>query len=90
MTVPVAHYRSGGTIIGRVRTEYGLTAGPATTQNLGSGPYTGTTTASYETVTLNNPFGPQGEGVSGLKRTPRWREKDSNPWSLLGTSRLMG
>jgi hypothetical protein len=37
-----------------VRTEYGLTAGPATTQNLGGGPYTGTTTASYETVTLNN------------------------------------
>ena len=25
-----------------------------TTQNLGSGPYTGTTTASYQTVTLNN------------------------------------
>jgi hypothetical protein len=50
MTVPVAHYPSGGTIIGRVRTEYGLTAGPATTQNLGSGPYTGTTTASYETI----------------------------------------
>src|SRR5207248_10470466 len=39
---------------GRVRAEYGLTAGPATTQNLGSGPYTGTTTASYETVSLNN------------------------------------
>jgi hypothetical protein len=54
MTVPVAHFRGGGTIIGRVRTEYGLTAGPATTQNLGGGPYTGTTTASYETVTLNN------------------------------------
>jgi hypothetical protein len=54
MTVPVAHYPNGGTIIGRVRTEYGLTAGPATTQNLGSGPYTGTTTASYEAVSLNN------------------------------------
>ena len=54
MTVPVAHSLGGGTIIGRVRTEYGLTAGPATTQNLGSGPYTGTTTASYETITLNN------------------------------------
>jgi hypothetical protein len=54
MTVPVAHFRGGGTIIGRVRTEYGLTAGPATTQNLGGGPYTGTTTASYDTVTLNN------------------------------------
>jgi hypothetical protein len=54
MTVPVAQYPGGGTIIGRVRTEYGLTAGPANTQNLGAGPYTGTTTASYETVTLNN------------------------------------
>ena len=54
MAVPVAHYLGGGTIIGRVRTEYGLTAGPATTQNLGGGPYTGATTASYETVTLNN------------------------------------
>jgi hypothetical protein len=54
MTVPVAHYPGGGTITGRVRTEYGLIAGPATTQNLGGGPYTGTTTASYETVTLNN------------------------------------
>ena len=54
MTVPVAHYSNGGTIIGRVRTEYGLTAGPATTQNLGGGPYTGTTTASYETVSLDN------------------------------------
>src|ERR1700745_689178 len=54
MTVPVANYAGGGTIVGRVRTEYGLPAGPATTQNLGSGPYTGTTTASYETVTLNN------------------------------------
>jgi hypothetical protein len=54
MTVPVAHYRGSGTIIGRVRTEYGLTAGPATTQNLGGGPYTGTTTASYETVSPNN------------------------------------
>jgi len=54
MTVPVAHSSGGGTIVGRVRTEYGLTAGPATTQNLGGGPYTGTTTASYETVTLNN------------------------------------
>ena len=54
MTVPIANYPGGGTIAGRVRTEYGLTAGPATTQNLGSGPYTGTTTASYETVTLHN------------------------------------
>jgi Alpha/beta hydrolase domain len=54
MTVPVAQHPGGGTIVGRVRTEYGLTAGPATTQNLGSGPYTGTTTASYETVSLNN------------------------------------
>jgi hypothetical protein len=54
LTVPVAHYLDGRMIIGRVRTEYGLTAGPATTQNLGAGPYTGTTTASYETVTLNN------------------------------------
>jgi hypothetical protein len=54
MTVPVAHYPGGATITGRVRTEYGLTAGPATTQNLGGGPYTGTTTASYETVSLNN------------------------------------
>src|SRR5690348_12530997 len=31
MAVPVAHYPGGGTIIGRVRTEYGLTAGAATT-----------------------------------------------------------
>lgn len=54
MTVPVAHYPGGGTIIGRVRTEYGLTTGPASTQNLGDGPYTESTTASYETVTLNN------------------------------------
>ena len=54
MTVPVADFPGGGTITGRVRTEYGLTAGPATTQNLGGGPYTGTTTTSYETVTLNN------------------------------------
>jgi hypothetical protein len=54
MTVPVAQNPGGGTIIGRVRTEYGLTAGPATTQNLGSGPYTGTTTASYETISLNS------------------------------------
>lgn len=54
MSVPVAHYPGGGTITGRVRTEYSLTGGPATTQNLGGGPYTDGNTASYETVSLNN------------------------------------
>src|SRR5215469_14174790 len=79
MTVPVAHYPGGGTITGRLRTEYGLTAGPATTQNLGGGPYTGTTTASYETVTLNN---------SGAVLTQRVHQDDprqlipNNQWSF--------
>jgi hypothetical protein len=79
MTVPVAHSAGGGTIIGRVRTEYGLTAGPATTQNLGGGPYTGTTTASYETVTLNN---------SGAVLTQRVHQDDprqlipNNQWAF--------
>jgi hypothetical protein len=79
MTVPVALYPGGGTITGRVRIEYGLTAGPATTQNLGGGPYTGTTTASYESVTLNN---------SGAVLTQRVHQDDprqlipNNQWSF--------
>jgi hypothetical protein len=83
MTVPVAHYSGGGAIIGRVRTEYGLTAGPAATQNLGSGPYTGTTTASYETVTLNN---------SGAVLTQRVHQDDprqlipNNKWAFADCS----
>jgi Alpha/beta hydrolase domain len=83
MKVPVAHYPGGGTIIGRVRTEYGLTAGPATTQNLGGGPYTGTTTASYETVTLNN---------SGAVLTQRVHQDDprqlipNNQWAFADCS----
>jgi hypothetical protein len=83
MTVPVAHSPGGGTIIGRVRTEYGLTAGPATTQNLGGGPYTGTTTASYETVTLNN---------SGAVLTQRVHQDDpcqlipNNQWAFADCS----
>jgi hypothetical protein len=83
MTVPVAHYPGGGTIISRVRTEYGLTAGLATTQNLGGGPYTGTTTASYETVTLNN---------SGAVLTQRVHQDDprqlipNNQWAFADCS----
>jgi hypothetical protein len=75
MTVPVAHYPGGGTIIGRVRTEYGLTTGPASTQNLGDGPYTESTTASYETVTLNN---------SGATLTQR--EHQDDPRQLIPNS----
>jgi len=83
MTVPVAQNPGGGTIIGRVRTEYGLTAGPATTQNLGSGPYTGTTTASYETISLNN---------SGAVLTQRVHQNDprqlipNNRWTFADCS----
>jgi hypothetical protein len=83
MTVPIANYPGGGTIVGRVRTEYGLTAGPATTQNLGSGPYTGTTTASYETVSLNN---------SGAVLTQRVHQDDprqlipNNQWAFADCS----
>jgi Alpha/beta hydrolase domain len=83
MTVPVAQNPGGGTIIGRVHTEYGLTAGPATTQNLGSGPYTGTTTASYETISLNN---------SGAVLTQRVHQDDprelipNNQWAFADCS----
>ena len=83
MTVPVAHSPGGGTIIGRVRTEYGLTAGPATTQNLGSGPYTGTTTASYEAISLSN---------SGAVLTQRVHQDDprqlipNNQWAFADCS----
>jgi Alpha/beta hydrolase domain len=83
MTVPVAQNPGGGTIIGRVRAEYGLTAGPATTQNLGSGPYTGTTTASYETISLNN---------SGAVLTQRVHQDDprqlipNNQWAFADCS----
>jgi len=54
MQVPIATNRDGSTITGRVRTEYSLTGGATSTQNLGSGPYTNGTTASYETVSLDN------------------------------------
>ena len=46
MQVPIAKNKDGSTITGRVRTEYSLTSGAATTQNLGSGPYTDGTTAN--------------------------------------------
>lgn len=54
MKVPVATNRDGSVITGRVRTEYTLTAGAASTQNLGGGAYTDGDTASYETTSLDN------------------------------------
>ncbi len=54
MKVPVAKNRDGSTITGIIRTEYTLTAGAASTQNLGGGAYTDGTTASYETTSLDN------------------------------------
>ena len=53
MTVPIAHNRDGGTITGRVRGEYIVTA-PTATQNLSSGSFTGLTHTSFPTVSLDN------------------------------------
>jgi hypothetical protein len=52
MTVPIARAKNGAEITGRVRAEYIVTAATST-QNLGSGPFTGLTHASYETVSLD-------------------------------------
>ncbi len=53
MQVPVARTRDGFEIEALIRTEYIVNA-PTSTQNLGGGSFTGTTHASYETVSLDN------------------------------------
>jgi len=66
MTVPVATNPDGSPIIGKLRTEYVVTA-PTSTQDLGDGIFTAGTHASYETVSVDN---------AGATLTRRVREAD--------------
>jgi len=66
MTVPVAVNPDQSEITGELRAEY-LVNAPISTQNLGGGPYTGATHASYETVSLD---------TSTATLTKRMRETD--------------
>ena len=84
MTVPVAVNPDGSEITGELRAEYIVNA-PTSTQNLGSGSFTGSTHYSYETVSLD---------TSRATLTRRIRETDprdpvaSDAWAFADCTQM--